>query len=216
MTCPNLTAEPSKPPSSSSQETSHRSEIQSFKEQAANNNDWDLTEAILQKRGKNVPKAEIVEKFQELYLGNGKKGLIENEQWLLPKDQLAKLHERFLTGIVTGRPRQETVYVLQKFGVTKLFDAVVAMEDYPAEKAKPDPLPIKLALEKLGVEQAIYVGDSVDDILAAKRTEVRAVGCIPPGVTGAQLKEKLLRCGAEKVLSNINEVAAFCLESNEC
>jgi HAD superfamily phosphatase len=187
-------------------------EIQGFKEQGGYNNDWDLTEAVLQKRGITVPKTEIIQKFQELYLGNGKKGLIENEKWLLPKDQLSKLHKHFLTGIVTGRPRQETFYVLQKFGVVELFDAVVVMEDYPAEKAKPDPLPITLALKKLGVnvERAIYVGDSVDDIVASKRAAVTPFGCLPPGVTRASLKEKLLQCGAEKVFNNVAEVAELC------
>jgi len=182
-------------------------EIQDFKQQGGFNNDWDLTEALLKKRGKLVPKAEIVKKFQELYFGvEGKGGFIENETWLLSKNILEKLHAKHALGIVTGRPREETLYVLRKFQVENLFDAIVVMEDYPPEKAKPDPYPIRLALERLNNEAAIYVGDSVDDITAAIRAKVKAVGCIPPGVSEEPLKELLLKRGAENVLKNVDEI----------
>ncbi len=187
-------------------------EIQQFKEQGGYNNDWDLTEAILKKQGKHVAKPEIITQFQKVYLGSGNTaGLIENEQWLLPKTQLAKLHGRFRLGIVTGRPRQETRYVLHKFGVEECFDVVVAMEDYPPEKAKPCAFPIELALQKLGEKAAVYVGDSVDDMAAAVNAGVQAVGCIPLGVTGEGLKEKLLKCGAVKVLGSITEISSYLL-----
>ncbi|MCW4018254.1 MAG: TIGR01548 family HAD-type hydrolase [Candidatus Bathyarchaeota archaeon] len=187
-------------------------EIQEFKQRGGYNNDWDLTQAILTKQGKTVPKTEIISKFQELYLGSqGRAGYIENEKWLLPKSQLEKLRESFRLGIVTGRPRCETTYVLRKFGVETFFDAVVAMEDYPPEKAKPDPTPIKLALEKLGKQEAVYVGDSVDDISAAKRAGVRAFGCIPPNVSNGRLKQLLLGQGAEKVLNSIQDITRVLL-----
>jgi HAD superfamily hydrolase (TIGR01548 family) len=181
-------------------------EIQEFKQKGGYNNDWDLTQAIITKRGKTPPRTEIVQKFQELYLGDhGKAGFIENETWLLPKPQLENLHKKHRLGIVTGRPKEETVYVLRKFGVETLFDVVVTMEDYPPQKAKPDPLPIKLALEKLGVQEAVYVGDSVDDISAAKGAGVRAFGCIPPQVSASHLRELLLRRGAERILEKISD-----------
>jgi HAD superfamily phosphatase len=185
-------------------------EIQQFKEQGGYNNDWDLTEAILKKRGKTIPKQIIIEKFQELYLGSKDvAGLINNEQWLLPKQQLVQLHKRFRLGIVTGRPRQETTYVLHKFGVEDLFDVVITMEDYPPEKAKPSPYPIQRALEKIGETEtdAIYVGDSVDDIVAAKRAGVRAFGCIPPNMDIERLSGLLTKVGAEQVLSKIELIS---------
>ncbi len=185
-------------------------EIQALKQKGGLNNDWDLTEAILLGRGKKVPKAEIIRKFQEFYLGsNGKKGFIENEKWLLPKEKLIALREQRSLGIVTGRPCAETRYVLKKFQVENLFDLTIAMEDYPPEKAKPDPYPIELALEILNTQDAIYVGDSVDDIEAGKRAGIRAVGCVPPGVSRVEkLRELLLEHGAEKVLNDIQEIGS--------
>jgi HAD superfamily hydrolase (TIGR01548 family) len=190
-------------------------EIQELKEKGGNNNDWDLTQAILISRSKKVPKTEIIRKFQELYFGTeGKRGFIENEKWLLPKEDLDELHRKRCLGIVTGRPREETFYVLRKFHVETAFDVIVVMEDYPPEKSKPDPFPIRLALEKLGRRDAVYVGDSVDDIKAAKRAGIKAFGCIPPGVDAARLKQLLLKQGAEKVFNNINEITHRCFPEN--
>jgi HAD superfamily hydrolase (TIGR01548 family) len=181
--------------------------IQNLKQRGGYNNDWDLTEAIIKSKGKNVLKTEIINKFQEFYIGTkGKKGFIENEEWLLSVDLLTQLSKKYVLGIVTGRPKEEALYVLRKFKVENLFDVVVAMEDYPSEKAKPDPYPINLALEKLGNPEAIYVGDSVDDITAAKRANAKPIGCIPPGISASQLRELLLKFGAEKVLDNINKI----------
>ena len=188
-------------------------EIQSLKEKGGYNNDWDLTEAILSNRGKSVPKAQIIEKFQELYRGGkGKKGYIENEKWLLSIELLKQLKEKYALGIVTGRPKEEALFVLKKFGTSNLFDVIIAMEDYPAEKAKPDPYPINLALKKIPKAKAIYVGDSVDDILAAKRANIKPIGCIPPGVSADQLKDLLIKNGAEKVLYNINNINQAIIE----
>lgn len=182
-------------------------EIQTLKEKGGYNNDWDLTEAILLSKGKTVPKTQIIIKFQELYRGfKGKKGYIENEKWLLAIEVLKQLKESFSLGIVTGRPKEEALFVLKKFGLEDLFNVVIAMEDYPPEKAKPNPYPIRLALKKLGRKKALYVGDSVDDITAAKKANITPIGCLPPKIEATKLKELLIKSGAEKVLDNINNI----------
>ncbi|MCK5628889.1 HAD-IA family hydrolase, partial [Candidatus Bathyarchaeota archaeon] len=103
------------------------------------------------------------------------------------------------------------LFVLKKFSVKRFFDVVVAMEDYPAEKSKPDPFSLNLALRKLGKEKAFYVGDSVDDIKAAKAANMRPIGCIPPRVQMNNLKRLLTKNGAEVVLENINDIADLLL-----
>jgi HAD superfamily phosphatase len=77
------------------------------------------------------------------------------------------------------------------------------MEDYPPEKAKPDPYPIQRALEKISETDAVYVGDSVDDIVAAKRAGLRAFGCIPPNMDAKRLSGLLTKVGAEHILSKV-------------
>jgi HAD superfamily hydrolase (TIGR01548 family) len=182
-------------------------EIQQLKEKGGYNNDWDLTQALLIFRNKSVPKTEIIKKFQEFYLGTrDKKGFIENERWLLPKRKLYKLHKKYALGIVTGRPKEETLYVVRKFDTEKLFDVIVAMDDYPPEKSKPSPYPIKLALEKLGRQEAVYIGDGIDDIDAAKHAGILAIGCIPPGVSATRMRNLFMKQGAEIVLDRISDI----------
>ncbi len=182
-------------------------EIQKLKEKGGFNNDWALTEAILHNRNIPVPKKQILEKFQEIYWGTeDNRGLIDREKWLLQKNNLNGLHESNCLGIVTGRPKEETLYTLQKFEVQNAFDVVVTLDDYPPEKSKPDPYPIKLALEKLNKPNAIYIGDSVDDIDAAKRAGIRAFGCIPYGMSSGPFADLLIARGAEIVLYDVNDV----------
>ena len=81
------------------------------------------------------------------------------------------------------------------------------MEDYPPEKAKPDPFPIQLALKKIGGESGIYVGDSVDDVTSAKHAGLRAIGCFPPGLAGNKRLTILFQnAGAEKIIDCVNDV----------
>lgn len=179
-------------------------EIQALKEQTGFNNEWDLTEELVKQRGKTVEKQTIIDKFQEYYLGtNGQKGLIENETWLLDKDLLTRLSENFKLGIITGRPKDEADIALDVAGVKDYFKVIIAMED--VTKGKPDPQGINMAMEKLGGEKAIYIGDVSDDIRAAKNAGVIAVGCMPPE-TKENRREVLNDVGAIIVLNKVDEI----------
>ena len=182
-------------------------EIQKFKEQGGFNNDWDLTEAIISSKNVKVSKKEIIKKFQKLYLGeNGKKGFIDNETWLLPKKILQNLYRKYRLGIVTGRPKDEAFYVLQKNGVLEFFDVIITMRDYPEDKAKPNPFSINLALEKLGRKNAVYIGDSVDDMKATQNARIKAIGVMPPNISSDRLKQLMKANGATKILNDITEI----------
>jgi HAD superfamily phosphatase len=190
-------------------------EIQKFKEQGGFNNDWDLTEALISSKNVNVSKEEIINKFQELYLGkNGKNGFIDNEKWLLPKKTLQNLYKNYRLGIVTGRPKDEAFYVLQKNGVLEFFDVIITMQDYPEDKAKPNPFSINLALKKLGRKNAVYIGDSIDDMKAAQNAKINPVGVMPPNISSDRLKQLMEANGATKILDNIIEIEQI-LQSEE-
>jgi len=180
-------------------------EIQTLKEKGGYNNDWDLTEALIIEKGINIDKKEIIDKFQDLYIGTGK--LIDNENWLLSKEILENLYKRYRLGIITGRPKEEAMYVLDKFGASEYFDVVIAMEDCPEGKEKPDPFSISLALEKIKGSNAVYIGDSIDDMKAAVSAGIRGIGVMPPGINSDKLRSLLIENKAEFVLNNINELA---------
>ncbi|MFA6269424.1 MAG: TIGR01548 family HAD-type hydrolase [archaeon] len=184
-------------------------EIQELKQQTGFNNDWDLTEALIKKRGGNIEKQKIIEKFQDLYLGaNGKEGLIANEKWMLDKEILVELSKKYLIGIVTGRPREEAFIPLRKAGLEEYFRVVVAMEDCVG-KSKPNPFGINLALEKLGAKGTViayYIGDALDDVRAAKSAGIIPIGSMPPGNSSIELKKKMRELGAVEVVNQVNEI----------
>lgn len=180
--------------------------IQNYKNRGGLNNDWDLTECILRERGLNIKKERIVTVFQEIYLGKDFNGLIRNEKWLLDSSILGALAGRSALGIVTGRPRMETGYVLQRFNVGSYFSALITMDDIPKEKQKPHPLGIEMAMARLPGKKTFYVGDTVDDIMAAKRANVIPIGIIPPGCPDVDLGRLLFDSGARYVLGDINNL----------
>jgi histidinol-phosphate aminotransferase len=168
------------------------------------NNDWVLTWRLVCAQRPGVELAEIRRTFERLYQGEaGQPGLWEDERLLIARQQLVELAGRLPLAIVTGRPRKDAERFLATFGLQELFAVVVAMEDGPA---KPDPFPVRLALERLGVERAWMVGDTPDDMQAA-----RAVGVLPIGFSAqqptAETELALLRSGAARVLNSLTPLA---------
>ncbi len=79
--------------------------------------------------------------------------------------------------IVTGRPRRDCERFLHRFDLESLFSSVVCMEDAPL---KPDPAPVQRALASSACGRAWMVGDTPDDVIAARRAGVVPIGFIPP------------------------------------
>ena len=168
------------------------------------NNDWVLTQRILDARGVEVPLDEVTEHFQAIYLGTPQKpGLRESERLLVGRDVLARLAARLPLGIVTGRPRDEAVWFLEKTGISDLLGAVVCLEDAPL---KPDPEPVRVALARLSVERAWMVGDTPDDLRAAKAAGVLPVGIVAPGDDPTNAVSALRDAGAATVLDDVTNL----------
>lgn len=80
------------------------------------------------------------------------------------------------TGIVTSRGKQTTQPVLDYFSLE--FDCVVTFQD--VRFAKPHPEPINTALKLLSVQpqDSVYVGDTKNDIIAAKSAGVKSIAAL--------------------------------------
>ena len=72
--------------------------------------------------------------------------------------------------------------------------------------SKPDPAPVRKALEKLGVERAWMVGDTVDDIKSARAAGVLPIGVIGPPDEPAAAESALAFAGAGRVISSLKEL----------
>ena len=168
------------------------------------NNDWILTQRILASFGVDISLDDITATYQSKYLGDGtEKGLRETEKLLVSREWFANLTSHFRLGIVTGRPRAEAEWFLDRFEVRQFFDAIVCMEDGPL---KPDPSPVKTALERLGVQHAWMFGDTPDDIRAAVGAGVIPVGVIAPGDIKDTVSPVLQQAGAATVLNTVTNM----------
>ena len=83
-------------------------------------------------------------------------------------------------GLVTSGDRVRVSRELADLGVAGLFEVLVCAED--TVQRKPHPEALLLALERMRVApgQAVYIGDSPEDVQMAQAAGVRAVG-IPGG-----------------------------------
>jgi len=167
------------------------------------NNDWVLTQQMLKKRGVDVALDPVTKTFEEFYQGTSERpGLREQESLLVDREELERLGSRLKLGIVTGRPRGDAERFLEQHDIAAVFDAVVCMEDAPL---KPDPAPVRLALERLSVQRAWMLGDTPDDIRAARSAGALPLGALfQPGELADD--ESLFRAGAARVLRNISEL----------
>ncbi|MBE7706297.1 MAG: histidinol-phosphate transaminase [Cyanobacteria bacterium SIG30] len=186
-----------------------KGEIQEAKNLGGLNCDWDLTEFLLKKYGVNRKKAEIIEVFQQYFFNEkneGSKGLIDNEKLLLDKLGFEKLSKIYDLCVFTGRPRNEAIYSLQKFGILKYFNIIVAKEDLPKNKQKPHPEGLNYIIKNSYFKDIYYLGDTGDDMLCAKSAGVNAIGVLPPNEQNDIYKNHLIKSGASVVIQNIGDI----------
>jgi len=75
--------------------------------------------------------------------------------------------------------------------------------------AKPSPEPVTRALRELGCERAWLVGDTVDDVRAARAAGVVPIGVLAPGGEADSETESLSTAGAARVVANLNEIESL-------
>lgn len=169
-------------------------EIEDEKKHFGMNSDWICVQSLLRKRGRDVSLEEIQDVFDKIYVP-----LREKEKALFDEDRFKAILKIKKSALVTGRPRREAYYSLEKYGLTRFFRSIITLDD--VKKGKPDPEGIIKAVRKIGAERAIYIGDTVDDMMAARQAGIDAIGI------SSSDSDRLLRdAGAVAVFKDINEV----------
>lgn len=170
------------------------------------NNDWVLTRSLLRARGVEASLAAVTEVFERLYQGEGATaGLKLTERARVDRAMLERLRGRYRVAMVTGRPRRDADELIEREGWQGLFEVTVVMGE---AASKPDPAPVNLALARLGVRHAWMLGDTVDDVRAARAAGVVPIGIHAPPAEGDSAEALvatttlLLRAGAARVLSS--------------
>jgi phosphoglycolate phosphatase len=114
-------------------------------------------------------------------------------------------------GLVTGGDRAGIEPQLARLGIAELLPVRVFADETPA--GKPDPMPLLLALKRAGVarpEDAIYVGDALDDMRMAAAVGVRGVGIVS---MVANADDLIAAGAAESARSVVEWVGRFLVDS---
>ena len=155
-----------------------RSELHHWKNRPGFNDDWKLSHAWVNQLGKDLSYEEVKRRFVEIYWGkNGSDGNVRREKWVLPRASLRRITKLAPLALFTGRVHKELDYTLDRWKVRDYFEQIVTVEE--VSKPKPDPEGLVKILDGRNPSTALYVGDNVDDALAAKEAKVPFVGILP-------------------------------------
>jgi HAD superfamily hydrolase (TIGR01549 family) len=93
------------------------------------------------------------------------------------------------TAIVSNNQHATIEHIVAEFGLEAMFEAYYGREPSlrGLERRKPDPSYLEAALDELGVESALYVGDSRVDVAAARAAGVDAAFVNRPHRRGYRL-----------------------------
>ncbi len=180
--------------------------IQEAKNLGGLNNDWDLTEYLLEQSGILIEKNLIIEKFQEFYFGQNGEGFIQNEELLICKNVLKNLAKNHQLAVFTGRPKKEALFTLEFFGIKKFFSEIISMDDLDNDLQKPNPYGLFMLMSKLKPKNVFYFGDTIDDMQAAASAKVQGIGVLTKQNKSGEFKKLLKTNGAMVVLNNVNDV----------
>ena len=195
------------------------------------NDDWILSHRLIHATKKtDITKeaptlVQVTAEFERLYQGDPTTGLVglrELESLIPTRGLLVELRRRckYGMGIVTGRPRFDCYTFLDRFNLRPLFtdengkEALVCMGE--ASAGKPAPAPVLLALHHLKLNPSskiMLLGDTPDDIRAAKAAGILAYGIRLPGKVTSELMDKALAdAGADMILNaGFTELLDICV-----
>ena len=137
-------------------------------------------------------------------------GLIENDIVLVTEEVLGQLRGRFgaRIAIVTGRGATSASHSLKK-----LFDEFDLknsrfLEDEPREMAKPNPATLVSTIRGMGATHSLFVGDSAEDLIMARKADESGVSTLFCGIYGTSKDPQGKRAffeqkGADLVLESI-------------
>lgn len=180
-------------------------EIQDFKNVGGYNNDWLLCHRVITDRGHNVAYSEVVEYFNQIFLGENGDGLIRYEKWMPRDGFLERLAENADLAIFTGRAKYEADVTLNRYASNLNFNPLVT--DECVQNPKPAPDGLNLIIQEHPGKNIWYLGDVVDDALASQAAGVPFIGVSTPhNPRHKEIAALLRQHGAFTVISDINEL----------
>src|SRR5438105_8838502 len=145
-------------------------QLHQWKSKPGFNDDWSMVAAWVTALGKPLSYDEARAAFEKFYWGSdGKPGNVRNEKILVSPRQIEKWAQRYELNLFTGRTRQEFSYTFDRWPATKHFRTIITMDD---ARKKPHPDGLQMILDGRDPAKALYLGDNIDDALAARQAGV--------------------------------------------
>ncbi len=173
------------------------------------NDDWRMTEAWVNELGTPVTYEKAKATFIDFYWGTkNRKGNVLNEKLLIQPKQIAAWAARYELNLFTGRNRREYRYTFDEWPAAHHFRMVVTMDD--VDRIKPDPEGLHKILRGRDPRTALYLGDNIDDALAARDAGVPFMAIIAPGEHGYRQRAARFReLGALALLPRATDLNAW-------
>jgi HAD superfamily hydrolase (TIGR01548 family) len=153
-------------------------ELHQWKSKPGFNDDWNMVSAWVSSLGHPATYEEARAAFEKFYWGSdGKSGNVRNEKLMVTPGQIEKWAKSFELNLFTGRTRQEFSFTFEKWQATKYFRTIITMDD---AKRKPHPEGLLKILGGRDPSTALYLGDNIDDALAARDASVPFMAIIAP------------------------------------
>jgi HAD superfamily phosphatase len=144
------------------------------------------------------------------------KPLINNDKLIIKEKTIKDLSKKFNGKLIliSGRSKIAANFTLQKLSNYFIKDACIFLEDEKREYSKPNTYAIHRVFNQLKLKNAIYVGDSIEDLLMTKkfRDETNGEKIIFCGVYGKNtnssknLKRLFELKGADIIVENVNDI----------
>ena len=152
-------------------------EIHEWKNRPGYNDDWRLTTDWIRSLGREVTYEEVKRQFQVFYWGSNGDGNVRRERWLISPARIARWAKKFELALFTGRTQRELRFTLERSRSRAHFRQIITMNDVARPKPAPDGL-LRI-LEGRDPATALYLGDNIDDALAARDARVPFLGVLP-------------------------------------
>jgi HAD superfamily phosphatase len=183
-------------------------QLHAWKNRPGFNDDWKLSTAWVNELGCQLAYEEVKTKFQQIYWGPDGRGNVRREKWLLAKPKLLRLAKLAELAIFTGRIWRELNYTLDRNRMRGVFQTIVTTEDVVKPKPAPDGL-LKI-LNGRDPSEALYLGDNVDDALAAQEARVPFVAVLPKtGHARRERSTRLTEVGALTILPDVSDLESW-------
>jgi HAD superfamily hydrolase (TIGR01548 family) len=154
-------------------------ELHQWKSKPGYNDDWSMVSAWVSSLGHPTNYEKAREAFEKFYWGSdGRPGNVRNEKLIVTSKQIERWARRFELNLFTGRTRQEFSFTFERWPATKYFRNIITMDD---AKKKPHPEGLHRILGNRDPASALYLGDNIDDALAARGAGVPFMAIIAKG-----------------------------------